>query len=235
MIWACTFGNVPKWSGALDRLQHQLKDCNLFDKICIYTQHNVPQEYLQKHQTFIDTNQRGFGYYFWKPMILLMTLQQMQQGDLLLYVDAGCHVRKEGMVRLKEYINLTHQHDLLTFSIDHPEYKWTKSDLLQRFSEVDPYSKQVISGIHMWKKNDQTVMLAKSWFDLMQCYQNIDDSKSLYHPEHPKFQEHRHDQSCFSLLVKSLQIGLILPDESWWPGSWESNSHFPIHALRDRN
>jgi hypothetical protein len=234
-LWFCTFGSIPTWKNALERLEKSVNQLKFFDEIKIYNQASISMDYLEKHHKFILSNPRGWGYYLWKPFIILQTLERMSPGDVLLYIDSGCHIYDSGMIRLKEYIQLADKHKLLTFEVDHQEQCWTKSDLLQQFPNVSPQSKQIISGIHLWKKCPETSQLANDWLQLVQDYHNIDDTPSIHFHENINFKEHRHDQSCFSLLVKNSKLGLTIPDESWWPGAWNSRQQYPIHALRDRD
>jgi hypothetical protein len=233
-LWVCSFA-TPYWKKAMSRLSDQLKDLEIFDEIIMYESQDIDTNLIEKHQEFIQSHSKGYGHFIWKPMVILQTLQKMQTGDIMLYLDSGCHVLQTGKDRLQEYIKLVDEHKLLAFQLTHQEKYWTKADLREQFLDVSPESLQLVGGIHLWKKCDETVKLASEWYELMQSYHNIDDSASSNHTEVSGFREHRHDQSCFSLLVKSKKIGLILPDETWWSDGFDKHKNFPIHARRDRN
>ncbi|MDA0079651.1 hypothetical protein [Brachyspira hyodysenteriae] len=78
---------------------------------------------------------RGFGYWCWKPFIVLKTLESMNDNDILVYADVGCHFNKEGIDRFYEYLDLVINNSRLCFKLDLDslEKKWTKSDLFNYF------------------------------------------------------------------------------------------------------
>ena len=47
-----------------------------------------------------------------------------------------------------------------------------------------------------------TTEFLTDWYSIACNYHFVDDSPSI-HPNDPSFREHRHDQSIFSLLIKS--------------------------------
>jgi hypothetical protein len=63
-------------------------------------------------------------------------------------------------------------------------------------------------GANMYYVCDKTREFVQQWYELACNYHFIDDSPSVL-PNFPDFQEHRHDQSIFSLLTK--KKGLYSP------------------------
>ena len=53
---------------------------------------------------------RGYGYWFWKPIFLLKILNQLNKGDIVHYVDIGCHIQKKNS-RFKDYIEILMKND----------------------------------------------------------------------------------------------------------------------------
>ena len=49
---------------------------------------------------------RGFGYWIWKPQVILQSLRMMDKGDVLLYADAGCVLNNLGKKKFNEYIDI---------------------------------------------------------------------------------------------------------------------------------
>lgn len=235
-----SFGNTYGWFNALNRINKQAQDLNFFDEICIYNEHNLTETFKIDLLQFCKSN-RGFGYWIWKPQVILQTLEKMNNGDILLYSDSGCHLNIEGLNRLNEYFELADKYDLVTFQIQpvtHNEATWTKRDLLNLFPTVDPQSPQLIATTFIIKKTSTTVKLIHKWFNFMkENIHLIDDSPSVS-LNYPSFREHRHDQSVFNMFIKSEKIGISLKDETYWAdsdGGWNNYKHYPIHAKRDRN
>lgn len=55
---------------------------------------------------YLTPSCRGFGYWSWKPWSIHHVLQDMQEGDRLLYLDAGCHININGAKRFREYVDM---------------------------------------------------------------------------------------------------------------------------------
>ena len=93
-------------------------------------------DFWKKHGKFLETNQRGYGYWLWKPYIIKTFLDKLQDGDILVYADAGCAMNLNGLPRLNEYIEMLNTNDqgygILSFQMNHQqEVIWTKRGLLE--------------------------------------------------------------------------------------------------------
>lgn len=80
---------------------------------------------------------RGFGYWCWKPFIVLKTLESMNDDDILLYADVGCHLNKEAINKFYKYLDIVIENGALCFELGHVEKSWTKSDLFNYFNVLD--------------------------------------------------------------------------------------------------
>ena len=49
-------------------------------------------EFWNNHSEFILANKRGYGYWLWKPYLIMKTLEQMNDNDILVYADCGCEI-----------------------------------------------------------------------------------------------------------------------------------------------
>jgi len=72
-----------------------------FDKVDIYGPENLPYDFVSNSMPYIS-HKRGAGYWIWKSFFLKKTFDSMDDGDVCIYADAGCHVNKFGKKRLKE-------------------------------------------------------------------------------------------------------------------------------------
>jgi hypothetical protein len=64
------------------RIIRQAEDFKLFDNIRLMSEKDIP-EFINKHKHFIDKNPYGYGNYIWKPKIILDSLEQMKDGEIL--------------------------------------------------------------------------------------------------------------------------------------------------------
>lgn len=124
-----------RMSAALERLGRQAEALDFFDEITLFTEHDLSAEFTSRMGRYLTPSCRGFGYWSWKPWVIHHVLQEMEEGDRLLYLDAGCHINANGTERFREYVNMLDRDSrgMLVFTNGQPEYKWTKGDIFRHF------------------------------------------------------------------------------------------------------
>ena len=65
-------------------------------------------------------------------------------------------------------------------------------------------TEQLVGGIYVIRKCQHTVDMVNEWYDGCCNYNLIDDSPSSI-PNDPSFNENRHDQSIFSVVLKNME------------------------------
>jgi len=205
-----TFGSHLNYIDAGTRLIKQANDLNVLDSIQLYTVDDLKQDNLfwEKHSDFILKNKRGFGYYLWKPYLIQKTMMNMNDGDILLWVDAGCEiVSNERKYMIKYFEIVKKAHILYTFAST--EKEWTKMDLIKKMGMNDNRyldSPQRAAGLVMFYVCEKTRKFVDEWYEIgNNNYSFIDDTPSV-EPNYSSFKEHRHDQSIFSLLTKKYKF-----------------------------
>ena len=215
MKYFITFGaGGQNYYDAVNRLINQVKILNIFDKIIGYTDNDLKNdvEFWTKHSNFIENNKRGYGYWLWKPYIIKKTMQNMKDGDILLYLDCGCEIdinKKQKLINVFNEMKVNNL-DLMCSSSGFTEKFWNKMDfninMLNNFSNMKYlYTKQNQAGCISLLINDKTRNFINQWYELGCDYHNIDDSPSII-KNCRFFREHRHDQSIFSLLLKNSNL-----------------------------
>lgn len=217
----------------MSRLKAEAQNMGIFSEIFCLSETDLDLDFRVKHESFINNNGKGYGYFIWKPQVILQKLRNIPENSFLLYADAGCSLNKEGIPRLKNYIEKADQYDIFTFDMDFKECQWTKMDVLARLnftSEKELNSKHRVGTAHLWKNSSISRDILHEYIKICEYYPNIDDSPSVL-PNHPEFKGHRHDQSIFSILLKKHNFPAI-PDETWWHPDWAGHINYPIHATR---
>ena len=133
-------------------------------------------------------------------------MQTMNDNDILVYLDSGCVVVNEPIKNeyFDELINRCNQHQMVYTSAYYLEKLWTKMDLLTRLNMVNYNTMNTIqhqATFLIIKKNELMMDFITDWYNICQNYHNIDEISILQN--YILFEEHRHDQSAFSLLIKS--------------------------------
>ena len=205
-----TFGAGSKnYIEAGERLKNQINDLNLFDKLLFYTDEYLKNDpdFWNQHSNFIQNNPRGYGYWLWKPYIVKKTIEQMNDGDILLYLDCGCEFdikKKDKLINHFELVKKDYVIGIHTCL----EKDWTKMDLILELDMLhDKYlnTPQHQAGVVLYLVCNETRNLVNKWYEVACNYHNIDDTVSI-NKNLDCFQEHRHDQSIFSLLTKKLNL-----------------------------
>lgn len=243
---------------SIDRLKKQASASNFYDLIKVITPDDFDYETKQKVKKFMKDNKRGYGYWFWKPFFLSKILKEINYGDVVHYIDIGCHINKAGSKRFYEYLDFLNDKNrwLLAFQYhvenikfsdeiefqNREEFKYTKSDLLDYFNSLDvdeiTITPQFWAGSFFIKKHPESEKFINNWNKVFENnFHLIDDTPSKI-PNLPGFIENRHDQSVFSLLCKTNSIYSLSAYESEWgeknnSRTWEHLSNYPIIAKRD--
>lgn len=214
-----TFGNEP-WHKSVEQLCADALELGIFDVVRGYTEADLCDE----DRSYAESNPRGYGFWRWKPTICLKHYETIEDGDVVLYADAGCVFNSSAKRRLLEYASMAIQHNLVTFRMTHIEKLWTKRELLQEVgceSRQDILNSGQIEGTaFVFARTPFTGQFLRTWNMLPRKNPILINDETII-PQVPEFREHRHDQSIFSLLAKLSSVQ-ILGWETWCWGDHES-------------
>jgi len=238
-----TYGNEG-YKGAKERIKKQAEEMNIFNgNIRIYSPEDLSEEFKAAvGQTLQEP--RGGGYWVWKPYIINDMLNQLNEDDILVYTDAGCTLQPAGVPRLKEYINMISKDSgkcVLAMRLEFPENNWTTSAIFEHFG-IPPEndraeSNQVLTGASIYRKCKGSMALVSAWLktamERPELFTNVFNEEAKV--KRPAFYENRHDQSVFSVLVKSPPHNehvVIIDEEIEGRSKTIEPSKIPIYATR---
>ena len=210
MKYFITFGaGEQNYIDAGQRIITQAESCGIFDKIILYTDEYLKQdsEFWSMHSAFIESNPRGYGFWLWKPYIIKKTMEQLHDDDILVYADGGCEIDIKQSHLFNQLFDEMNSEHVLGTRISIEKY-WNKMDLILHLDmKNDKYmnSRQNQATTNMYRVCDKVRDFVNQWYDLACNYHFIDNSPSIK-KNADGFQEHRHDQSIFSLLTKKMDI-----------------------------
>lgn len=234
-IFFTTFAD-KRLTRTCQRIITEAQCMNVFEHCYAWDESMLDIDFYNTYQRYFYSQPKGFGYYVWKPYIIEQTLKKIPENSYLFYIDVGCVLHANGKKRLLEYVDTLESSgkSVLGFQLTHKEKTWTKMDVLERMNyttveEINTF--QCLSGIILFKNTPEARDFVGKWRFFMEENMHWRDDSPSISPNDPSFQEHRHDQSIYSILLKQYG-GVILEDETWWPDNWESCTHFPIHARR---
>ena len=235
-IYLVSFYSFNLYPSSLRFLQ-QAEEFNIFDDIFLYNEYTLPKDekFDKILKSKLNNSVRGFGYWCWKPFIVLKTLENIEYGDILVYADIGCHLSKNGINRFYEYLNIVIEDTNICICNIHgaAEKIFTKSDLFNYFNKLDDKNItdtcQRLATFFILEKTDNNIDFVKKWLQVFyDDFSLIDDSKSKIQ-NFTGFIENRHDQSAFSILSKIYNIKVFESNE------FDSkNKIYPILFMRDK-
>lgn len=188
----------------------------------------ITQEFMGMNAE-IFKHDRGYGYWVWKPYFIYKSMLNCQDGDILIYSDAGVE-----FIQPVQYIIDKMDQDIFFFTNGFPHVEWCKGDVMQtilfRISSmvtetkcgvfanygVDQF-KQVQASVIFFRVNETTRNFVKEWLLYCQMPGFIDDSPSKL-PNYPTFAEHRHDQAILTCL--QIKYGYKL---HFWPTNYSEH------------
>jgi len=228
------------WKSSLRRLNREIHSLDPSALVRLFDESSIDSRIgaLNKDfREFAKAHPRGYGYWVWKPWVILETMTRANPGDVVIYLDAGCTVNSsdDAQLRYYDYVARIKETGCLYFSQNFLEKAWTKQEVIKHFELNNDHqaSGQVFAGIHGHLVCDTEIQFIREWLHL--C--TTDESRLVVdvqdtNDECNEFIEHRHDQSVLSCLCK-VKGRLPIPDETDFFPDWNRRGQqFPFWATR---
>lgn len=213
-----------------------------FDRVLSYGPDDIASDFRRAHQHILG-QPRGNGYWLWKPYFIARTLKELPEGEWLFYADSGSYFIRSiaPLVELAQ----SHKLELLSFEDAHPEKQFAKRDALIILDADQPEileRNQRLAAFSLWRNSPTSRQFANSW--LQYCTDPrvlTDQTNTLGLANHDTFQDHRHDQTVFSILAKQQHLPGFRDPSQWGNDKLDAypNSPYPqliVHTRqRDRS
>jgi len=225
----------PNVSGkTVSRFAAQAKRAGVFATINVFNVKALSREFRKKHRTLLRRNVRGFGFWIWKPQLILQALRSVPEGDWVLYADIGCHISPEKHSALDYFVKtaLGSEVPLLGFRLEDNDVQWSKLKLRNLFKEAlsleEMEQGQIAATVLLVQNSRNAVDFVTEWNALGESDHGLIDDTTATLDEDETFIEHRHDQSTLSLLGKQYKVAAL-------PAEWTEGRRGPIEVRRDRD
>lgn len=242
------------------RFERQAATMGFFGAVKVFSERDLEDDFKQSVGLRLHKSLPGFGYWVWKPQIILQTLLSAEEDDIVVYVDVGCHFNPAGKGRLDQYLHMLLESKIgvLAFQAkppqdqpvwdgrwlpSFPDAQWAKGDLLDFFEVREQLeiieSPTIGAGVIFFRNCGPARQLVRTWLEVMVNNPALADDSTSKSPNHPWFIAHRHDQSVFSIIAKQHVVRVVSAFEYWYPGvrtqrpDWAALCNTPIHARRD--
>jgi hypothetical protein len=231
-VHLATYGD-EKYKYLKDKFIRSAEDSKFFDEIHSFSHLDIdPVFYKNVYEPLM--NERGGGYWIWKPYVVKSVLDQLKEGEVLFYCDAGSHINRNGRNRFFDYLQMVSYSNTgsIDFGLSWREYQFTKQEVFDFFGSPLKIvqSGQLVGGILIFRKCAHSMMLVDKWYDLA-LHNSFLFTDEKIKPQHPGFIDHRHDQSIFSVIRKTYGANIIR-NETFFHDYERDGQKFPIWATQ---
>ena len=210
-----TYGD-KNFKKSRERIIDEAKQLNLFTDCTMETEDVFNDTEFSEQLTNnkfkqVASQEKGGGYWLWKPYILYKHLSKLNEGDILVYADAGCKINNDtntldSFNDIFNKIQNTNTNIVLNkLPNQYLEKNWTKGDILDYHNVYDNdiiNEPQFEGGRIIIIKNNKTMEIINKWWDNAKSHPEFFDDSDSSIPNKDGFIEHRHDQSNISILCK---------------------------------
>ena len=207
-----TYGD-QKYKDSLQRIKKEAEALEIFDEIHLYNDKLLPdlfQEYVRQYE-------RGGGYWLWKPYVLFDALSKVDEGDIIVYADAGCTLLRH--TDWKDYFRILKRKEAIFFITKGKNKKWCKKEVFTFFNPNNSLWRnayQIQATFFMIKKTKSNEVI-KRWYQLATTHPHlfIDIHQDERFKENPSVKEHRHDQAVLTgciCMSKDLRRYYLIPE-----------------------
>lgn len=235
-----SFAEGDEFRTSRKKIIKEAKELHFFSSVKMYGKKNLPSSLLSLP---IFQYERGFGYWTWKPWIILDKLNHVSYGDIVVYADCGCVIHKN-LEGWKSIVSKVDNNDILVFKYRASEYtiikKWTKKRVLQYFWSND-YEKvlndtQNPSGFIIVRKTKNSEAFISDWLSIMLLYPDlvIDVFGTERNDQLAEFEENRHDQAILTGLVLTTRgVNIVSEFETFEPSLKHINPFITAARRKD--
>jgi hypothetical protein len=145
------------------------------------------------------------GYFLWKPFLISAKLHELSENEFLIYSDAGCEIVLDKNQDLIDSLPTEPNMDLSAVPLEpfHTTGRWTNSYCLSQVRNAETYLNlpQISAACLFIRNTSASKTLVQRWLELS----TVEDYSCLVDRpgdlEGDVFEQHRWDQSIFSLLA----------------------------------
>ena len=228
-----------KYKKAKERIFMEANNSKWFYTTNIYCKEDLSINFCKEFKNVLNMY-RGGGYWIWKFDLIIRKLVEINDGDLLIYVDSGCTININGEERLNEYIELikNDKHKIISFQMCHIEKKWTTKQIFDLFdispNDIIQNSGQYMATILIMQKCNNVIKIFNDSLEIIRKDHKI-ITDYYNNQQNNIFIENRHDQSILSIIRKKYG-SIVIPDETYFHDfNVDSVKKIPFLATKKRN
>ena len=179
---------------------------------------------------------RGSGYWIWKPYIIRTVLNQLDDGDGVMYVDSGNLIINDPTVlftiakRDPRGVLLFENRDGNQSGDVWKNSQWVKADCFNLMKcNADEYKNgnQVDGSYGVYVKTDFCMKFLDEYMGYCENAHIVTDEPNTTGENCADFKDHRHDQSILSLLAIKYKLAVAREPSEWGNLTIKSDAEYP--------
>lgn len=219
LIFLSFAAGSDQYNKTLKRITAQASKTNIFDEVIAYDLEWLmnQNEFWEKHKDFITNpnNKKGYGFYLWKPYLIRETFKKLNQGDVLVWCDAGCeiHCSFDPIIFKKAFIEEVNSHQFLAVECNPVLHynQFTKGDVYKFFNTsinemIDNKYVYFEANRLFFAKNEINSKIIEDWYEIMSNNYNLFDGSQSHLPNPTEFKDSRHDQMIFNFVLHKHKV-----------------------------
>lgn len=173
-----------------------------FDQVIEYGPEDILEDFKSAHREIFNYS-RGNGLWLWKPYLIFKTLENLEEGDILVYLDSGAFWVRSAM----PIFEILEKEDIYVSDLPLLEKQFSKANLFEalKIKNEQILSNQIQGTIVGIKKCNWTTEFIKGWL-LLCCNRELLAPDVKPEGMDQTFIAHREDQSILSCLCKIERI-----------------------------
>ncbi len=214
-ITVVTFA-TKDYENAAALLRHSAVHAGGAARVVVHTPATIAP-YFQENPA-LDTKARGYGWWAWKPYVILKTMQEFR--GRVVYMDAAIIVKKS-LDGLFDKVDDPRKRPMSFFQLGetavankYTNRRWTKRECFDALGVAEDNSDvrdayQVNAAIQAYEYHPDAIKFLEAYEQACRDPAIVSDASGS--TQDPEFQDHRHDQSVLSILVATLKYP-VRPD-----------------------
>lgn len=188
-----------------------------FDTVYEHSLDDIHETFQHKHNHILS-EQRGAGYWLWKPYIIFKNLIKLQDDDILFYCDSGGRFVDSFDDYLFD-VCADDEKGIVLFKDTHMQRTYTKRDCFVYMNcDTTEYHNnlQLCAGYQLVRKTEFSVNFYAQLLEWAEDERIISDKPNTCGlANFPEFVDHRHEQSILTNLQHKENITTVMDPSQW--------------------
>jgi len=213
MVYAMACADDNYMPSARFQLETALKKGKVDKTLCFHIA-DMDEEFQNKNRRILESGgERRKGCYLWKPYFVNKALNDIAEGDFLIYMDGAGGYYRSNVAPIIACMTRNNIDMVGSRRYKYLEKHWTKRDAFVYMDcDKGEYTDQhqCWAGMFVLRKTANTCRIMEEWLEYAQDYRIITDAPNTCGLDNYEgFEENRHDQSILSLLMRKHHVRII--------------------------